>query len=91
VADIGGDAGSTPDIVESELGNSWVELEEEGERLTDTASSTEDGDTGVLYHVLAFGTLFAYLVLCRSTHESCGGGEGTPLGTSEHLTSGEHD
>jgi len=26
VADIGGDTGSTPDIVESELGNSWVEL-----------------------------------------------------------------
>jgi len=91
VADIGGDTGSTPDIVESELGNSWVELEEERERLADTASSTEDSDTGVLYHVLAFGALLAFLVLCRSTHESCGGGEGTPLGTSEHLTSGEHD
>lgn len=48
VADIGGDTGCTTDIVESELGDSWVELEEEGERLTDTTSSTEDSDTGVL-------------------------------------------
>jgi hypothetical protein len=48
VADIGGDTWGAPDIVESELGNSGVELEEEGERLTDTASSTEDSDTGVL-------------------------------------------
>jgi hypothetical protein len=53
VADIGGDTGSTPDIIESELGDSWVKLEKEGERLTDTASSTEDSDTGVLYHVFS--------------------------------------
>jgi len=65
VADIGGDTGSTLNIVESELGNSWVELEQEGERLTDTASSTEDSDTGVLYHVLAFGALFAFLVFVQ--------------------------
>jgi len=48
VADIGGDTGCATDIVESELSNSGVELEEEGERLTDTTSSTEDSDTGVL-------------------------------------------
>lgn len=48
MADIGSDTGCAADIVESELGNSWVELEEEGEGLTDTTSSTEDSDTGVL-------------------------------------------
>jgi len=48
VANIGGDTGCAPDIVESELGNSGVKLEEEGERLADTTSSTEDSDTGVL-------------------------------------------
>jgi len=48
VADISGDTGCATDIVESELSNSGVELEEEGERLTNTTSSTEDSDTGVL-------------------------------------------
>jgi len=48
VANIGGDTGCATDIVESELGNSGVKLEEEGERLADTTSSTEDSDTGVL-------------------------------------------
>jgi hypothetical protein len=48
VGNIGCNTGGTTDIVKGELGNSWVELEKEREGLTDTSSSTEDGDTGVL-------------------------------------------
>jgi hypothetical protein len=40
--------GSATDVVESELSDTGVELEEEGERLADTAGSTEDGDLGEL-------------------------------------------
>jgi hypothetical protein len=39
---------STTDIVESEVGDAWVELQEQREWLTDTTSGTEDGDLGEL-------------------------------------------
>lgn len=44
MADIGGDAWSSGDIVEGELGDEGVELHEEGEGLADAASGAEDGD-----------------------------------------------
>lgn len=54
-----GDEGSDPnwmimltwastDVVESKVGDAWVELEEEGQWLTDTTSSTENSDLGKL-------------------------------------------
>ena len=36
------------DIVESELGNARVELHKQGQRLSDTASTAEDGNLGGL-------------------------------------------
>jgi len=38
----------TLDVVERKLGNARVELEEKRQRLANTASSTENGDLGVL-------------------------------------------
>ena len=40
--------GGEADVVEGELANARVELEEERERLTDTAGGTKDGDLGGL-------------------------------------------
>jgi hypothetical protein len=40
--------GSSADIVESELSHPLVQLEEEGKRLANAASSAEDGDLGEL-------------------------------------------
>lgn len=40
--------GSETDIIESKLRDARVELEEQGQRLSDTAGSTEDCDLGVL-------------------------------------------
>lgn len=40
VADIGGDTGSSGDIVEGEAGNEGVELHEKGEGLPDPAGGT---------------------------------------------------
>ncbi len=40
--------GTTTNVVESELGDSRVELQEEGQRLADATSSTEYGDLGEL-------------------------------------------
>jgi hypothetical protein len=39
---------ATTDVVESELAHERVELEEERERLADTAGSAEDGNLGEL-------------------------------------------
>jgi len=49
--DVRGRTGSKTDIVESELADSGVELEEEGQRLANATGSTEDGDLGRLHHV----------------------------------------
>lgn len=43
---------SSTDVVESELRDAWVELEEEGEWLSDTTSGTENGDLGELYGIV---------------------------------------
>lgn len=48
VADISGNTGCHADIVEGELADTWVELQEKGERLTDTTGGTEDDDLGEL-------------------------------------------
>lgn len=48
MADISGNAGGTADVEEGELGDTRVELEEEGQRLADSAASTEDGNLGEL-------------------------------------------
>jgi hypothetical protein len=40
--------GSTADIVESKLGNTGVELHEEGQRLANATGGTENGDLGEL-------------------------------------------
>jgi hypothetical protein len=45
--------GSTADIVESELGNTGVELQQQGERLANTTGGTENGDLGGLREKLA--------------------------------------
>ena len=47
VADIGGDTRSATDIVKAQRSDEGVALEEEGERLSDTSASAEDGDLGV--------------------------------------------
>lgn len=39
---------ASADVVESELGNTGVELQQQGERLANTTGSTEDGDLGCL-------------------------------------------
>ena len=49
MADISGNTWATLDVVECELGNSWVELEEEREWLADTTAGTEDDDLGELF------------------------------------------
>lgn len=41
----------TLDVVKSELGNSWVELQEERQRLANTTGSTEDGNLGGLQDI----------------------------------------
>jgi hypothetical protein len=48
VSDISGDTRTTSDVVQGELGDARVELEEEGERLTDTTTGTEDDNLGEL-------------------------------------------
>lgn len=48
VRDIGSNAGATLDVVQRELGDPRVELEEEGQRLADTATSAEDDHLGSL-------------------------------------------
>jgi hypothetical protein len=49
VADISGNAGGATDIEERELSDARVELEEEGQRLANSATGTEDGNLGKLY------------------------------------------
>ena len=49
VTDISGNAGGATDIEERELSDAKVELEEEGQRLADSATGTEDGNLGKLY------------------------------------------
>jgi len=44
VADISSNTRSSPDIVQAETGDERVGLEQERQGLTDTTSSTEDGD-----------------------------------------------
>jgi len=40
--------GSKTDVVEGQLGHSWVELQEQRQWLTDTTGRTENGDLGRL-------------------------------------------
>lgn len=49
MADISGNAGGATDIEERELSDARVELEEEGQRLADSATGAEDGNLGKLY------------------------------------------
>jgi hypothetical protein len=44
VADISGDTGSTPNIVKAQRSDQRIGLEQERQGLSDTTSSTEDGD-----------------------------------------------
>lgn len=79
--------GSTTDIVESELRNTGVELQQQGERLANTTGGTENGDLGGLREELASiegkeGT---------DTHIDSGGREGPLLEEVNSATSGEHD
>ena len=48
VRDIGGNTWATLDVVQRKLADSRVELKEEGQRLTNATSGTEDGDLGGL-------------------------------------------
>jgi len=52
VRDIRSNTRSADNVVQGELADPGVELQEEGERLTDTAGGTEDGDFGGLEGVL---------------------------------------
>ena len=51
VADISGNAGGAANVEEGELSDTGVELEEEGQRLSDSTASTEDGNLGELREV----------------------------------------
>lgn len=48
MADISGNTWAALDVVKCKLSDSWVELEEEGQRLADTTTGTEDDDLGEL-------------------------------------------
>ena len=48
MTEVSSDTRSTADVVEGELGNTGVELQEEGEGLANATTSTEDGDLGSL-------------------------------------------
>lgn len=48
VGKVGGDTGSAADVVEGEVGDTGVQLHEQGERLADTTGGTENGDLGEL-------------------------------------------
>jgi hypothetical protein len=41
--------GSSADVVEGEVSDTLVELQEEGQRLSNSSSGTENGDLGVLF------------------------------------------
>lgn len=43
--------GSQADVVQGKLSDSWVELQEQGQRLANATSGTEDGDLGQLQMV----------------------------------------
>lgn len=49
MADISSNAGGALDVEEGELGDARVELEEERQRLADSAAGTEDGNLGELW------------------------------------------
>ena len=51
VGEISSDTGSSTDIVQSQVGDTGVELHQQGERLANAARGTEDGDLGELYDV----------------------------------------
>ena len=59
VANISANAGGALDVEEGELGDARVELEEERQRLADSAAGTEDGNLGELHEarVLADGVV----------------------------------
>ena len=48
MADISGNAGGATDIEERELSDARVELEEERQRLANSATGTKDGNLGKL-------------------------------------------
>ena len=48
VADISGNAGGAANVEEGELSDTGVELEEERQRLSDSSTSTKDGNLGEL-------------------------------------------
>ena len=58
VGEISTDTGGAADIVESKLGDSGVELEEEGKGLANATGGTEDGDLGELLFI----TILAWLL-----------------------------
>lgn len=96
VRDIGGDTWCTLDIVEGELADSWIELEQEGERLADSAAGAENSDLGELYeHNVSL--IIQCLLDGRywdRTHVACGSAESSPLDSAEDRLScscGEHD
>jgi hypothetical protein len=49
VGEVSGDARSAADIVQSEVGDTGVELHQQGQGLANAARGTEDGDLGELY------------------------------------------
>lgn len=49
VADISADAGGALDVEEGELSDARVELEEERQRLANSAAGTENGNLGKLH------------------------------------------
>lgn len=89
----------TLDVVESKVGNSGVELQEERQRLSNSTAGTEDGNLGCLSStaMLATSTQQAKKVKEQrkqagaNTYITGGGGESSPLDGANNLTSGEHD
>ena len=97
--DIRRDTGCALDIEKGELADTRVELQEEGQRLSDTTSGTENGDLGELYNksvsirpdsdvgIASFDRGSDQMKEERATHISCRGREGTSLDGTEYSCS----
>jgi len=66
VRDVSADTRSALDVVEGEIADSWVELEQEGQRLANATAGTEDDDLGGLSH--------SVVSQCRPRESDCGSG-----------------
>jgi len=69
VADISGNAGGALDVEEGELGDARVELEEERQRLADSAAGTENGNLGELWEGKMSANALAGVAMVKSLED----------------------